>query len=213
MRPHRNWVVGSSIVCALFGLAGYWAGQRWPSVSSPPATVESTVPPSLQVPTLHSTEEPSEGTKEDRKLTHAAHGRTRDRSEWQGMSTEGTLHAMCTTSRECGLAAACIDQRCVACANDEECGKGEVCVLEHCLRSNRVRCRSRSDCAAQDVCALSGYSDDPRGNAKLDAYCLADTGGKQAAQSWPQDWTPGPADAPQVQATELLDSLREPAKQ
>jgi hypothetical protein len=95
----------------------------------------------------------------------------RDPQEWQGMHVDTSLQAACDTSTRCGLGMACRDGRCGPCARDAECGAGEKCVLDHCVPTDRVTCRSRRECGGEALCVLSGYSDDPRGNAAMRAYC------------------------------------------
>lgn len=46
--------------------------------------------------------------------------------------------------------------------------------MEHCLIAENGACRTRADCKTEDLCVLSGYSDDVRGNDSLTAICSSD---------------------------------------
>lgn len=137
----------------------------------------------------------------------------RDKTEWQGMLVNMSMRALCRGARSCGLAAACLDGQCGPCASDDQCGDGERCVLDHCVLAANVRCRSHGDCSGPDaLCVLSGYSTDPRGNADMRADCVVPRGG----QGLPDDLQLPvgiPAPAPDVNAGELMDSVRRAARQ
>ncbi|PTL83443.1 hypothetical protein [Vitiosangium sp. GDMCC 1.1324] len=107
----------------------------------------------------------------------------RDPNEWQGMQVDLAVRALCGEANHCGLAAACTDGHCGPCATDADCDSGEACVLDHCVRQENVECHSRRDCPGEQLCALTGYSSDPRGNAQMRAYCLD-----------PREGTPRPAE-------------------
>jgi hypothetical protein len=92
-------------------------------------------------------------------------------SEWQGMLVNTTFQASCDTSSRCGLAMACHAGRCGACTQDAQCGSGEVCSMQHCVSAPNAACRARSDCPISELCMLTGYSDDARGNGDMRAYC------------------------------------------
>ncbi len=103
----------------------------------------------------------------------------RDPNEWQGMLIDQSIQPECDVSAHCGLALACIHNRCGPCTSDSDCNSGEECVLDHCVIAANVVCRSRSDCPDGELCVLSGYSHDPRGNSDMRATCLAPTGGRE----------------------------------
>ena len=98
-------------------------------------------------------------------------------SEWQGMQVNTRFQAICDGKASCGLAAACLDQRCQACTDDWQCAEGEACALDHCVPAANVRCRAAADCRTGELCVLSGYSSDPRGNRDMRAFCRSDVGG------------------------------------
>jgi hypothetical protein len=132
----------------------------------------------------------------------------RDKNEWQGMLVNMRMRAMCDTSVECGLAAACLDHLCGPCRADRECGPDEVCVLDHCLLARNTRCRSRRECPGEETfCILSGYSPDPRGNATMVAECHGSSGGTPL----PADMKLAegiPAPPPPVDTLDLMRSVR-----
>jgi hypothetical protein len=96
----------------------------------------------------------------------------RNPDEWQGMRIDLELMPPCETSSQCGLARACVNGLCGPCSRSDECAQGEVCVLDHCVVSALAECRSKSNCASDTKCILSGYTPDLRGNAGLKAFCL-----------------------------------------
>jgi hypothetical protein len=85
---------------------------------------------------------------------------------------------------------------------------GESCVLDHCIRSELADCRTRRDCRNDELCVLSGYSSDPRGNARMRAECLAPAGGREEAIN-ERPWTPIQEGAATVPPESLLRSLDE----
>jgi hypothetical protein len=95
----------------------------------------------------------------------------RDPSEWQGMLVDLDSMAPCDTTERCGLAMVCHSGKCGPCVVDEHCAMGEVCVLDHCVLQDNAHCRSYRDCGDGELCVLSGYSSDPRGNAEMLARC------------------------------------------
>lgn len=99
--------------------------------------------------------------------------RTREPGEWQGMPIDSDGDAPpCDTSATCGLARACVSGRCVACAGDAECAAGETCVLQHCLLRTNARCRTARECGRGELCVVSDYSSDFRGNGVMRSACL-----------------------------------------
>jgi hypothetical protein len=94
----------------------------------------------------------------------------RDPNEWDGMPVllDGPP---CEQSAWCGLALACIDEKCGACTSDQDCAPGEGCVVEHCLKTELIGCRSYRDCSPA-LCILSGLTGGtPRGNEDMTSYC------------------------------------------
>lgn len=92
--------------------------------------------------------------------------------EWQGMRVSINEYADCSENGVCGLALACIDGRCEPCKAESDCIIGESCVLDHCVPERNVECSSRRDCPDEELCVLSGYSTDARGNSTMTATCL-----------------------------------------
>jgi Cys-rich repeat protein len=89
------------------------------------------------------------------------------------MPVDPGMQAECDgRSQTCGMAMACLGERCGPCGTDADCASGEVCVLEHCLLREHVACRHQADCGGE-MCILSGYSADVRGNADMRAECLS----------------------------------------
>lgn len=109
---------------------------------------------------------------------------SRDPSEWQGMMVErDMLQAECDGPQSCGMAMACKRHRCLPCQEDGDCAVGESCAVQHCVLTKRAGCRSRRDCLnLEELCVLSGYSSDPRGNSEMTASCIGSTGGTSRAQ-------------------------------
>ncbi|MEZ4459354.1 MAG: hypothetical protein R3E66_06425 [bacterium] len=99
-------------------------------------------------------------------------------AEWQGMaideSDDGTA---CHPDIGCGLGLACVDGRCVGCADSADCMEGEACVLQHCLLEEMVSCVGRTDCGADELCVLSGVSGDARGNSEMHSFCMSNRSG------------------------------------
>ena len=131
--------------------------------------------------------------------------------EWDGMLVDTSRPQICETSENCGLALACADGRCGPCRRVRDCAVGETCVLDHCLLVDLVECRQKAECPGErQVCALSGYSPDPRGNEVLRAYCLDELSGREMPDATRGD----PPDSEQDQVSkkslesELLDLLK-----
>jgi len=107
--------------------------------------------------------------------------------EWQGMLVDVSQRQYCEASSYCGLALACLDDRkCGPCQRDDQCASGEACVLDHCVASASAACRTRADCAPDELCVLSGLSGgDPRGNTGMRAFCRPSSGGRPQDESAP----------------------------
>jgi hypothetical protein len=123
--------------------------------------------------------------------------------EWQGMLVDVGTEPPCLDDAVCGLARACINSRCMACETDGDCEGGESCVLDHCVRTDRVKCKRSSDCASDSKCILSGYSPDIRGNETLDAYCIDPKGGSPKPRSIPRP----PLTPEQLEAARKSDGI------
>ena len=59
---------------------------------------------------------------------------------------------------------------------------GESCVLEHCVKSDNVKCKSRKGCKQDALCVLSPYSDGVRGNEDMHSFCRANSGGTEQVE-------------------------------
>ncbi|MDG2304726.1 MAG: hypothetical protein P8R42_08730 [Candidatus Binatia bacterium] len=107
--------------------------------------------------------------------------------EWEGMLVDESLQAACDTTSRCGLGMACVDGACGACVADGECAVGEACVLDHCVPEKNVACRAKLDCHGEELCVLSGYSDDLRGNEAMTAFCRPMDGGDDVEEDTPYE--------------------------
>jgi hypothetical protein len=65
----------------------------------------------------------------------------RPAEEWQGMLINLNITPPCSSSAGCGLARACLANKCMPCERDEHCANGEACVLQHCIATELVECR------------------------------------------------------------------------
>lgn len=107
----------------------------------------------------------------------------RPESEWQGMLVDVSTQSSCESIDGCGLAMACLGgTQCGPCDRDSDCAGGEACVLDHCVQQSKVECRSESQCGADEVCVLSGYSDGIRGNEDMSARCQPTAGGIESPE-------------------------------
>lgn len=131
----------------------------------------------------------------------------RDPAEWQGMIVNLSAMAICDTSARCGLAMACHSGKCGPCTSDIECAINEICILDHCIQKKNADCRSYRDCNDAELCILSGYSSDPRGNAEMVARCQL-TSGSGAEPETTEIVIGLPAPAPDVSGMELLEQAR-----
>lgn len=103
----------------------------------------------------------------------------RDPQEWQGMRINMAYRVPCETTSTCGMGKSCQDGLCGPCQVDGDCLSGEACVLDHCVPSDGVTCRRRADCAGSDeLCLLSGYSADVRGNSSMTTSCVSASSGE-----------------------------------
>lgn len=91
--------------------------------------------------------------------------------------------------------------------SDLECASGEGCVLQHCVPSLAIGCRSRLDCRPDELCALSGYSMDLRGNHDMRAFCLPTSGGTERVEATLESFSVPKGDS--VTPGDLLEVLRE----
>jgi len=181
-------VVGFALLGALAGgLFLWWRGSR----PAPPIARSTLALPSKAsaAPTLARVAQP--GGVEPRgvepapapaeaSLDRAAFNRAisapprfapRDPAEWQGMRPDLSINPPCETSAGCPLARACLRGACGPCSKDADCGPKEACVLNNCIQASAAACRSYKDCAKGELCILTGYSEDPRGNAGTLAKC------------------------------------------
>jgi hypothetical protein len=101
----------------------------------------------------------------------------RPAEEWQGMLVNLNITPPCNSSTDCGLARACLQGVCMPCDADADCGSGEACVLQHCIQQESVECRRAADCDSDSKCVLSEYSNQPRGNEDVRAYCVSNFSG------------------------------------
>src|SRR5690606_16786938 len=101
--------------------------------------------------------------------------------EWQGMLIDANASPACAGPADCSLGRGCIAGKCVACKPPGTVfARGEECVLDHCGLDSNVLCRRRDDCQDGDLCILSGYSDDRRGNSEMRALCASDLAAENA---------------------------------
>src|SRR5215468_1423968 len=157
------------VMAAVVGLVGFLVPWRRSARTSPAPASER---PSGAVETRAETAqrgEPSASLPEiaqnpsgvrDRPVFHP-----RDPDEWQGMLVDVRRKMSCQAPSECGLARGCVRGQCLPCSHDADCDRGEICVLDHCVQRTKADCRKRADCnGPEQMCILSGYSPDPRGN-------------------------------------------------
>jgi len=143
----------------------------------------------------------------------------RDPQEWQGMRINMAYRVPCETTSTCGMGKSCQEGLCGPCQVDGDCLSGEACVLDHCVPNEGVACRRRADCAGSDeLCMLSGYSADVRGNASMKASCVSTSSGAGRRPARPQPAAEEPAaeeTAPPATELDLLfeDMKNEPAAQ
>jgi hypothetical protein len=130
----------------------------------------------------------------------------RPRDEWQGMLINVNITPPCNASAECGLARACIDEKCMPCERDEHCADGEACVLQHCIAMELVECRRTAECGKGSKCILSGYSRDPRGNEGTRSYCNSNFSG--AASMVPPEPLPRRETLLPVASDKLIEAAR-----
>lgn len=112
----------------------------------------------------------------------------------------------------CGLAMACIDEKCGPCSKDFDCLNDEVCVFQHCVLEENVSCRTKNECEEDDaLCVLNGYSSGVRGNADMKAFCRSSSGGEPQVQDLEErrrfDAERGPFQPAAVEFTDLAKGL------
>ena len=94
----------------------------------------------------------------------------RDLGEYQGRPIP-KLDIACEVASSCGRAAGCVGGLCAPCRKDSDCAPGEACAVDNCLLPDNVKCRSRRDCPAGWLCALTEDPVTGRGNQGVRAYC------------------------------------------
>lgn len=214
----KRAVAGLLVAGILLSSALWWGSTR----KSPRVTV--VVPPvpgshpRAPVPKTEVNEDPEVDQSFDAPLIQS--GSTlvpkyhpRAAGEWDGMLVDTSRPQICEKSENCGLALACTEGRCGPCRLDRDCAVGETCVLDHCLLVHLAECRWKAECSGErEICALSGYSPDPRGNEGLRAYCLDELSGTPmpvATSGDPPDSEEDRVSKPSLES-ELLDLLRSP---
>jgi len=134
----------------------------------------------------------------------------RDIEEWQGMKVP-TIQPHCSSEDGCGLAMACIDNKCVPCEEDPDCATGEACILQHCVPEENGACRTRRDCEEGALCVLSGYSFGARGNSEMKAFCRLSASGEEQVEDKAErkkfDEVRGPYQAPSLEFSDLAKGL------
>jgi hypothetical protein len=219
-RRHVAWIGAAALAGVLAALAAGHAAS--PGEAAPRPAAEHAGPadrpggataPRRVAPPAPEEHEAVAPLEEEHADLAAYHPRpARPAGEWQGMLVDEAEAAGCEQTPQCGLARACRDGRCGACSSDAECSDGEGCVLDHCVATARIGCRSRADCGSPaEVCALSGYSADPRGNAGMRSYCLDQQGGTEQTPRAEQGEPPAEARPPREPSLEerLIEALGE----
>lgn len=130
----------------------------------------------------------------------------RPAEEWQGMLINLNIAPPCNSSAGCGLARACLGNRCMPCERDEHCANGEACVLQHCIAADLVECRHTAECGADSKCILSGYSREPRGNEGTRSYCNSKFSGTEMVPRDPLPKRQGPL--PPLETEGLVGAAR-----
>ena len=180
----------------------------------------SVVPPPLVIHDSHMASSPTQKTRQGERHTlspwdleksprHGGIGLApvwspRPLEEWQGMRVNLRDAPHCEEI-PCGLALACIENRCVACTDDRDCGAGEACVLDHCVLKDHTSCTSKDDCDEGELCVLSGYSTGLRGNEDMIAKCFSSDGGTLQDDSQSEEIDYG-ITVPRVVSAESLKS-------
>jgi len=123
--------------------------------------------------------------------------------EWQGMLVDRET-ASCESTGLCQSALACVNGRCGPCTDSSQCQAGEVCAMDHCVLKELVTCSSRRDCPDGELCVLSGYSEDIRGNGDMRAWCSGSVPNRAQlpVEPAPDDFVPEP-----TPISRLLDAL------
>ena len=204
------------LVLAVLGLlVGFGARRLWPAptpvarmvVTRDKAAARPSTPESrrLAARLVAARPAPTPAPRREPAMKLELHPRAPE--EWQGMRVL-TAQPGCETSATCGLGLACVGTRCGPCKNDGQCLSGERCAMDHCVPAAGVTCHSMHDCAGGELCVLSGYSADPRGNTGMKSTCLASTGGSDAVEDAPAPAGPERTDFGDfTPPQDLLDSL------
>jgi len=50
--------------------------------------------------------------------------------------------------------------------------------IDHCLLMKNIECNNSKDCQKDELCVLSGYSSDMRGNESMKSFCRSNSGGQ-----------------------------------
>jgi hypothetical protein len=199
-RKSRVVVVLLASIVGLF--AGWWLRRPHQQPSAAPAIAEDNVAPAPRLSLPTSPEPPRAATAAPR---HADTYASRPSGEWQGMPIDLTRSPPCDASEHCGLARACVNGVCTACDDDSDCTSSEGCVLGHCVQKSLMHCRSKRDCGADEMCILSGYSSDARGNESMTSVCNPSSGGKEQRELVHQEVLA--AESPEVSLQSLRSGL------
>lgn len=131
--------------------------------------------------------------------------------EWQGMLVNLNITPPCNSSADCGLARACLEGVCMPCDADADCGAGEACALQHCIHQELIECRRAAECDPDSKCVLSDYSNQPRGNEDVRAYCVSDFSGAAYGPQAPKE--PPPQDTrTSLPGDELMEAARKASR-
>jgi hypothetical protein len=182
-RVSRLRLAAFSLLGVAAGFGWYWLASRQSDVGKPVAGQANEMAAARAV---HQRRGATEGTLRFRiaevessevspvRAPPAARSRKarihpRASTEWQGMLID--LAGMPPCEGYCQQALACLEGMCGPCEADADCLAGEACVIDHCVISERVECQRAGDCPPDEVCMLSGLSEDRRGNREMEAHC------------------------------------------
>jgi hypothetical protein len=202
------------LVLAVLGLlVGFGARQLWSRPTAAPAQfglaakVRPSTPASRRLAERVAARPAALPVAEGPDVVIKAEFFPRDAGEWQGMRILTTQPA-CSTSETCGLGLACVENRCGPCQNDGQCLSNERCAVDHCVPAAGLACRSQKDCASGELCVLTPYSADARGNTGMRSRCLAPEGGTDVPEEPAAEEPAAPADfGDYTPPQDLLDTL------